>query len=124
MTNTSGPLELSDNPSRAQYKPDSAVTDGNAEDDSLQVYGGAKLIEDQPRNRKRGGMDTELLVNNTDSDTDDGRLRHREQGDNSDEGLLSPKKVSIQHNKHLDFIFIYIAFPGFVMVHIKRVAHF
>ena len=95
MTNTSGPLELSDNPSRAQYKPDSAVTDGNAEDDSLQVYGGAKLIEDQPRNRKRGGMDTELLVNNTDSDTEDGRLRHRDQGDNSDEGLLSPKKVSI-----------------------------
>ena len=99
MTNISGPLELSDNPARLKYKPDSAVTDGD-NDESLHIYGGTKLLEDESnkglRNRKRN-HDSELVGNTglqTDSDSE-GQGRLRDHGENSsDEGLVSPKKVS------------------------------
>ena len=114
-----GRLELSDvQPNRQQYKQASAVTD---DEDSLQVYGGAKLLTDDnnaasglrrrsgagrqdnddlhPGINDRAAGGTQLL---TESDSDvemkaGGQSRnHRGDENSSDEGLVTPKKVSTQ----------------------------
>lgn len=74
------------------------MTGGSFDDDNLQVYGGAKLLENEangPRKRNARQHDTELIGNGiqTDSDTDD-RLRGSGDmaDDSSEEGLVAPKK--------------------------------
>jgi len=83
------------------------MTGGSFDDDNLQVYGGAKLLENEangPRKRNARQHDTELIGNGiqTDSDTDD-RLRGSGDmaDDSSEEGLVAPKKVSTRIYKFL-----------------------
>ena len=81
------------------------MTDGNFDDDSLHVYGGAKLLENGangPRKRNAREHDTELNGIQTDSDTDDRQRGSGEMADDSsEEGLVSPKKVSSRLYKFL-----------------------
>ena len=86
------------------------------DEDSLKVYGGTKLLSPSnngaggPRKRQKNG-DNELLDGhaaiNTDSDSDIERNLRRQDGGghSSDEGLVSPKKVSCIKNLSLSVIF-------------------
>ena len=83
------------------------------DEDGLKVYGGRKLLSPTnngggagPRKRTKDGDNQLLEINagiNTDSDSDvERQLRRREaDGHSSDEGLVSPKKVS---NDSSDFV--------------------
>ena len=75
------------------------------DEDSLKVYGGTKLLDGSgngagPRKRNKNGDNQLIDVNagiNTDSDSDmERQLRKNENSEHSsDEGLVSPKKVSV-----------------------------
>ena len=89
----------------------------------MQVYGGTKLLQDDasgPRKRGRHGNDHQLLPDTdingvfaTEGDSD--AERHGRQRDNgehsSDEGLITPKKVSTRTVK-LRFVLVIPDFCG------------
>ena len=91
----------------------------------MQVYGGTKLLQDDdsgPRKRGRHGNDHQLLPDTdingvfaTEGDSDAERHgRGRDNGEHSsDEGLITPKKVSTQTVK-LRFVLVIAYFCGIV----------